>query len=39
VFGQNRPHAQAVIVARETHDGTYRKGVNGYAPTGQDHHV
>ncbi len=39
MFGRNRQHAQAVIIARETHDGTYRKGVNFYAPTGQYHHV
>jgi hypothetical protein len=39
VFGRNRQHAQAVIVVRETHDGTYRKGLQIYAPTGQYHHV
>ena len=39
MFGRGRQHAQAVIVARETHEGMYRHGVNVYAPTGQYHHV
>jgi hypothetical protein len=39
LFGRGRRQAQAVIVARETHEGTYRHGVNFYAPTGQYHHV
>jgi len=39
VFGRGRQHAQAVIVARETHEGMYRRGINVYAPTGQYHHV
>ena len=39
MFGRGRQHAQAVIVARETHEGMYRHGVNFYAPTGQYHHV
>ena len=39
MFGRGRQHAQAVIVARETHEGMYRHGVNLYAPTGQYHHV
>jgi hypothetical protein len=39
VFGRGRQHAQAVIVARETHEGMYRHGVNFYAPTGLYHHV
>ncbi len=39
MFGRGRQHAQAVIVARETHEGMYRHGINVYAPTGQYHHV
>ncbi len=39
MFGRGRQHAQAVIVARETHEGMYRRGVNFYAPTAQYHHV
>ena len=39
MFGRGRQHAQAVVIARETHEGMYRHGVNFYAPTGQYHHV
>ena len=30
---------QATVIARETHEGQYRRGINVYAPTGQYHHV
>jgi hypothetical protein len=30
---------RALVVARQTHQGQYRKGINFYAPTGQYHHV
>jgi hypothetical protein len=39
MFGKGSEHGTAVIVARQTHDGMYRKGVNLYAPTGLYHHV
>ena len=29
----------ATIVARQTHEGQYRRGINSYAPTGLYHHV
>jgi hypothetical protein len=29
----------ATVVARETHEGQYRRGINSYAPTGLYHHV
>jgi hypothetical protein len=38
MFGKGA-EGNAVIVARETHEGSYRKGINVYAPTGQYHHV
>jgi hypothetical protein len=30
---------QATVIARETHEGQYRRGINIYAPTGLYHHV
>jgi hypothetical protein len=30
---------EATVVARETHEGQYRRGINSYAPTGLYHHV
>ncbi len=30
---------QATVIARETHEGQYRRGINVYAPTGPYHHV
>ena len=30
---------KATIVARQTHEGVYRKGINTYAPDGLYHHV
>ena len=30
---------QATVIARETHEGQYRRGINVYAPTGQYHHI
>lgn len=39
MFGRGLEQGQAVIVARETHEGTYRRGINLYAPTGQYNHV
>jgi hypothetical protein len=38
MFGKGAA-GDAVIVARETHEGMYRKGVNLQAPTGLYHHV
>jgi hypothetical protein len=38
MFGKGT-EGNAVIVARETHEGMYRKGVNVQAPTGLYHHV
>ena len=32
-------HGQATVIARETHEGQYRRGINIYAPTGLYHHV
>jgi hypothetical protein len=39
VFKQHRKAGSAQIVARETHEGEYRRGINLYAPTGLYHHV
>jgi hypothetical protein len=39
MFGRGKESGQATIIARQTHEGGYRKGVNFYAPTGQYHHV
>lgn len=38
MFGKGQ-HGDAVIVARATHEGQYRRGINSYAPTGLYHHV
>jgi hypothetical protein len=39
VFKIGWKQGQATVVARETHEGQYRRGVNSYAPTGLYHHV
>jgi hypothetical protein len=39
MFGRDKQRAQATIVARQTHEGSYRKGVQIVAPTGLYHHV
>jgi hypothetical protein len=39
MFGHGKEAGQATIVARQTHAGTYRRGINIYAPTGVYHHV
>jgi hypothetical protein len=39
VFKRGWKQGEATIVARETHEGQYRRGINTYAPTGVYHHV
>jgi hypothetical protein len=39
MFKRGWQDGNAQIVARQTHEGTYRKGINVWAPTGQYHHV
>jgi hypothetical protein len=39
VFKIGWKKGQATVVARETHEGQYRRGINTYAPTGLYHHV
>ena len=39
MFRKARQAGLAQIVARETHEGEYRRGINLYAPTGVYHHV
>lgn len=39
MFKNHRQAGLAQIVARETHEGQYRRGINIYAPTGIYHHV
>jgi hypothetical protein len=39
MFGKGSERGTAVIVARQTHEGMYRSGINMYAPTGLYHHV
>jgi hypothetical protein len=39
VFNKRRQAGLALIVARQTHEGEYRRGINFYAPTGLYHHV
>lgn len=39
MFKRGRQAGLAQIVARQTHEGEYRRGINFYAPTGQYHHV
>ncbi len=39
MFKHHRLAGLAQIVARETHEGQYRRGINIYAPTGLYHHV
>ena len=39
MFNKHRQAGLAQIVARQTHEGEYRRGINFYAPTGQYHHV
>ena len=36
---KGRAAGLAQIVARQTHEGQYRRGINLYAPTGRHHHV
>ena len=39
MFKRGWQDGEAQIVARQTHEGMYRKGINVYAPTGLYHHV
>jgi hypothetical protein len=39
VFKIGWKEGNATIVARQTHEGQYRRGINSYAPTGLYHHV
>ena len=39
MFNKHRQAGLAQIVARRTHEGQYRRGINLYAPTGVYHHV
>jgi hypothetical protein len=39
VFKIGWKEGEATIVARRTHEGQYRRGINSYAPTGLYHHV
>jgi hypothetical protein len=39
MFGKGSERGTALIVARQTHEGQYRRGINSYAPSGLYHHV
>jgi hypothetical protein len=39
MFGKGTERGTAVIVARQMHEGLYRKGINMYAPSGLYHEV